>query len=53
MNWSEAYKKTKDGKLWGFIDLSRNFTNGTLDKFSSFSYNGTDPDVNVYLDSSS
>jgi hypothetical protein len=53
MNWLDAYKQTKDGKLWGFVDLSRNFTAGTLAKFSTFSYNGTDPDVNVYLDSSS
>lgn len=53
LNWSDAYKQTKEGKLWGFVDLSRNFTSATLAKYSPSLYNGTDADVNVYTDSSS
>ena len=32
MGWSEAYKMTKDGKLWGFLDIARNFTDETIMK---------------------
>lgn len=32
MNWSEAYYKTKKAELWGYIDLSENFTQDTLEK---------------------
>ena len=34
MSWSEAYQRTKSGELWGFIDLSANFTEETLDKYN-------------------
>lgn len=30
MNWSEAYRRTKTSELWGFIDLSENFTLATI-----------------------
>lgn len=36
MNWSEADKLTKMGELWGFIDLSENFTQDTLQKFVKY-----------------
>lgn len=36
MNWSDAYKETKKGELWGFIDLSENFTQSTLDRLECF-----------------
>lgn len=32
MNWSEAYKEIKKANIWGFIDLSENFTQDTLAK---------------------
>ncbi len=32
MTWSEAYSKTKHGELWGFIDISKNFTDQTINK---------------------
>nr|QUF59474.1 ATP-binding cassette transporter Abch-like1 [Brachionus angularis] len=48
-NWSEAYHLTKQGKLWGFIDLSENFTKETKSKFSTFSPNNGS-NVNLYLD---
>ena len=33
MNWSEAFRKTKKNELWGFVDLSENFTQDTTAKF--------------------
>ena len=32
MNWSEADRQTRLGKMWGFVDLSQNFTNDTIEK---------------------
>lgn len=36
MNWSEAYSKTRKCELWGYIDLSVNFTQDTFAKFAFF-----------------
>lgn len=36
LNWSQAYSETKSGKLWGFIDLSENFTQDTIQKYFFF-----------------
>lgn len=36
MNWSQAYEQTMSAELWGFIDLSENFTQDTIRKFDSF-----------------
>ena len=52
LNWSEAYAMTKRGELWGFIDLSANFTQATQNKFTFFT-SSNDTNVNLYLDSSS
>ncbi|RNA38959.1 ABC transporter G family member 20-like, partial [Brachionus plicatilis] len=52
-NWSYAYTQTKSGKLWGFIDLSENFTQDTIQKFNPFKPENTSiigSNVNVYLD---
>jgi hypothetical protein len=32
LNWTDAYHMTKKGDLWGFIDLSVNFTQDTITK---------------------
>lgn len=53
MNWDDAYHMTKNGKLWGFFDLSRNFSQDTDGKFNIFgnpnaSYPGSN--INLYLD---
>ena len=48
---------TKQGKIWGYIDLSTNFSKNTLDKFSD-ELNPSNQtligaNVNVYLDTTS
>ena len=32
MNWSDAFQHTKKGELWGFFDISVNFTEDTQNK---------------------
>ncbi len=32
LNWSDAYNSVHEGKLWGFLDISRNFTQDTSNK---------------------
>nr|UOU03363.1 ATP-binding cassette subfamily H-like 1 [Brachionus rubens] len=53
LNWSDAYSQSKKGKLWGFIDLSENFTQDTIQKFNPFKPANTTTlgsNVNVHLD---
>lgn len=56
LNWSEAYTRTREGKLWGFVDMGENFTQDTLDKFSSLEPSNASligSNVNTYLDTTS
>ena len=56
LNWLEAYTMTKQGKIWGFVDLSANFTQDTIDKFSGLTPSNQTllgSNVNVYLDTTS
>jgi hypothetical protein len=32
LNWNEAYTKVKQGDMWGFFDISRNFSQDTIMK---------------------
>ena len=32
MNWKTAYEETQKADLWGFFDISANFTQDTLNK---------------------
>ena len=32
MNWNDAFEETKKGELWGYFDISANFTQDTLKK---------------------
>lgn len=32
MNWSDAYRETKLGHIWGFISFNQNFTQDTIAK---------------------
>ena len=50
LDWSDAYKSTKEGKLWGYLDIGRNFTQATTNKFFFQPANGSN--INLYLDSS-
>ena len=38
MNWSDAYGMTRDGELWGYIDLSVNFTEETRAKYEIINF---------------
>jgi hypothetical protein len=50
LDWSDAYKSTKEGKLWGYLDIGQNFTQATTNKFFFQPANGSN--INLYLDSS-
>ena len=52
LDWSEAFASTKSGKLWGYIDMGKTFTNDTKAKFTEFQANNGS-NINLYLDSSS
>ncbi len=52
LDWSEAFSSTKSGKLWGYIDMGKTFTDDTKAKFTEFQANNGS-NINLYLDSSS
>lgn len=33
VTWDEAYRLTRKGEMWGFVDISINFTQDTSDKY--------------------
>ncbi|CAF0942665.1 unnamed protein product [Brachionus calyciflorus] len=53
LNWSEANSLAKKGKLWGFIDLSKDFTRDTIQKYNPLKPENTSivgSNINVHLD---
>ena len=56
LNVSEAYHLTREGLLWGYIDLGAFFSQQTIEKFSSNEPSNktiAEANVNVYLDTTS
>lgn len=55
MNWSDAYQHTKKGEIWGFFDISVNFTQDTQNKIFNPSNNDTNNGsfINLYMDTTS